>query len=125
MNDNTKLVNGWYRNNKIHLQHHNQINLANLIPNHPILRPCTVTEITSIIHNINDKSPGLSGIRAPQIKNLPRNYIQLILHITDCILASKYYPINFKTASMVFALKPNKNPHDPLSYRPISLLEIF
>ena len=125
INNNTRKVNEWYRNIKPQLKHKDIIDLSTLDPTHPILRPCSSVELQSIIRSLKDKAPGPSGIKAPQIKYLPPNYFNVILHVIDCILASKYYPILFRTANMIFARKPNKPAHNPFNYRPISLLEIM
>ena len=39
-------------------------------------------------------------------------------------LSMGLYPINFKTGIINLAPKPGKSPHQPINYRPITLLEV-
>ena len=41
------------------------------------------------------------------------------------MISTKYYPNFFKRTKMIFIHKPGTDPHDPVNYRPISLLEIL
>ena len=45
-----------------------------------------------------------------------------LAHIFECCLAAGYYPKQFKHAYIIFILKKGTDKHDPLNYRPISLL---
>ena len=124
-NRNTKLVSSWFKNVKTQFQPDKIISLNNLREDHPILRQVSFTELIYHIRSLKNNSPGMSGITANLIKLLPVNYIKEIKFILDCLISTKYYPLIFKISKTVFILKPGKNKHDPLSYRPISLLEIL
>ena len=57
------------------------------------------------------------------IQNLPNNYYVELRTVFNYIISTRLYPILFKKYKTIFILKPGKNKHNPLSYRPISLLE--
>lgn len=81
------------------------------------------SEIYHIIKKFrNFKAPGFDGIQNILLKNLPRKAIILLTQIFNGCLNFGYFPSNFKCAKIVPVLKPNKNPANPSSYRPISLL---
>ena len=124
-NDNTRRVSRWFNRTKNQLSHNNTIDMSNLIEDHPLLRSVTPNELSSAIKNTKNKAPGPSGMKVASIINLPNNYFNAIIHLYNAIVASKYWPILFKTSNMIFSLKPSKSPSDPLNYRPISLLELL
>ena len=124
-NTNTRRVDRWFAGNLDNLKHDDFINLDLLADDHPLLRPVTDVELQYAIKDTVDKSPGLSGIRICAFRHLPPNYITIIISLFSSIIASKYWPIKFKSSKMVFGPKPGKPKSDPLNYRPISLLEIL
>lgn len=73
----------------------------------------------------NNKAPGSDQINAKLIKNLPNRATFLLTHIFNRCLLYSYFPEIWKSAKVFPLLKPNKPAHDPLSYRPISLLSIL
>ena len=97
-----------------------------LSPTHPILRPIVSTEMKKALQLSNaNKAPGPSGIKFAIVKLLPSNYIKTIINIFNAIIATKYWPTSFKFVNMMFIHKINKSKTDPLSFRPISLIEPF
>ena len=58
INDNTKMVNAWYRSIKVSLQHDEVIDFSNLNDSHPTFRCITVVEFHSAINQTADKAPG-------------------------------------------------------------------
>ncbi|GBM68871.1 putative RNA-directed DNA polymerase from transposon BS [Araneus ventricosus] len=56
------------------------------------------------------------------ILRMPIKSLIRLTQIINGILKLKYFPNNWKLATIVPIIKPGKNPQDPNSYRPISLL---
>ena len=124
-NSNTRKVHKWYSSIKPSLTKSTYINYQNLIPEHPLLRIISISEIVNTIKTIKDRSPGPSGIRSPQIKYLPPNFITAFYHIYNSILSTSHYPEFYGNCNMIFAPKPGKDITNPMNYRPICLLEIM
>ena len=122
-NNNTVKVNQWYEENKDKFKYQEIINTNTLPEDHPLLRPITMQELNIAIKSTQNKAPGPSNISIILIKNLPKNCRQIILNIHNGILCTKYYPIILMKIKMIFINKPNKDPSNPLNYRPICLLE--
>ena len=79
--------------------------------------------LTKIIKALPTKtSTGPDNIPNILIKNLNRKQIQILTIIYNNALNHLYFPKAWKTAKLVCIYKKNKPPHDPASYRPISLL---
>ncbi|GBO13759.1 RNA-directed DNA polymerase from mobile element jockey [Araneus ventricosus] len=80
-------------------------------------------EIIKCIKNLKkNKAPGYDGISNKIILNLPINCITTLRLIIENIMKFGYFPTRWKTATVIPILKPGKDPTDPVSYRPISLL---
>lgn len=125
-NENIKKVEEWYKNNVKNWLHQNIIDYEQLDPNHPILSPITTKEIIFTVKKLKShKAPGPSGIKAFIVKQLPPNYYEQVKHIYNAVIVTKYWPILFKTAHMIFLSKPSTDKTNPSNYRPISLLEIL
>ena len=122
-NENTNKINKWYEENIDKFQHEEIINTNTLQDDHPLLRPITIQELNIAIKSTQNKAPGPSNISIILIKNLPKNCRQIILNIHNGILCTKYYPTILMKIKMIFLNKPNKDPSNPLHYRPICLLE--
>ena len=122
-NNNVKRVMRWYATLKNNLTEDQVIHMDKLIPDHPLIRPFETSELGYVIKASKTKAPGLSGITAKQIKNLPANITRALLDIFNAIAASRHYPKLFKTEKMIFFAKPDKDTSNPLNYRPICLLE--
>ena len=56
------------------------------------------------------------------LKELPRKGLIALLYIFNGILRKRHWPKVLKTAEIILIRKPGKDPNDPASYRPISLL---
>ncbi|GBO38131.1 RNA-directed DNA polymerase from mobile element jockey [Araneus ventricosus] len=81
------------------------------------------SEIQNCIKNLkNNKAPGLDRINNKMIKNLPKRFLFIITTIIHKIMILGHFPTCWKTATVVPIYKPGKDPTDPASYRPISLL---
>lgn len=84
------------------------------------------TEITTIIKNLkNKKAPGEDGLQGIVIKKLPDNVIERLIDIFNSSIHHSYFPKFWKNAKIIPIHKPGKDPTQPTSYRPISLLPIL
>jgi hypothetical protein len=70
------------------------------------------------------KAPGPDELKAPIFKNLPRIAIVALTVIFNNCMRAHHFPPAWKHATTVMIPKPGKDPTNPLSYRPISLLNI-
>lgn len=68
------------------------------------------------------KTPGYDLITPQILKQLPRKAIVLLTTIFNRMLSLTYFPTIWKYAEIIMIHKPGKPPHNPTSYRPISLL---
>jgi hypothetical protein len=89
-------------------------------PYNPLVVPSMVQHIIKKIPK--RKSPGIDGITPTILKHLPMKYIFKITKIINHIFILTHFPSNWKNSLIIPILKPNKNKFDPISYRPISLL---
>lgn len=81
-----------------------------------------LTQVQKIIKTLPNKcSSGLDGIPQIVIKHLPLVQLRNLTAIFNNCLNNKYFPEAWKCAKILPILKPNKDPHDPSSHRPISL----
>lgn len=82
-----------------------------------------LNEIKSIIKKFkNMKAPGEDGIFYILIKKLPEATLSSLVKICNKCFDLAYFPSSWKNAKVVPILKPDKNPAEASSYRPISLL---
>ncbi|GBO39452.1 RNA-directed DNA polymerase from mobile element jockey [Araneus ventricosus] len=85
--------------------------------------PTHTDELINCIKKLKkNKAPGYDNISNKIILNLPLNSIYTLQKITDSIMKFGHFPTRWKTATIIPILKPGKDPTDPVSYRPISLL---
>lgn len=71
------------------------------------------------------KAPGCDNIKPIMLKQLPKKGIVLLCYLYNAALRLRYFPTQWKKAQVIVLPKPGKPPHDPASYRPISLLPIM
>jgi hypothetical protein len=69
------------------------------------------------------KAPGPDGIPNRALKHLPQRVILLLVALFNAILWTQYFPSAWKHARVISILKPEKDPAQPASSRPISLLD--
>ena len=69
------------------------------------------------------KPPGPNGIPNRALKHLPMRAVLLLVQIFNAILCTHHFPPVWKHIRMISILKPWKDPAQPSSYRPISLLD--
>ena len=69
------------------------------------------------------KAPGPNGIPNRALKHLPMRAVLLLVQIFNAILCTHHCPPVWKHARVISIHKPGKDPAQPSSYRPISLLD--
>lgn len=82
-----------------------------------------VSEIKLILRKLkNMKAPGDDGVFYILLKKLSDDSLEFICEIFNRCLELAYFPNKWKNAKVIPILKPDKNPAEAASYRPISLL---
>ena len=81
-----------------------------------------IEDVKLSMKSLKDKCPGPSKLRKNHFVNLPDNIVHNITHIFNSCLSIGYYPKQFKHAHLIFIHKQGTEKHNPLNYRPISLL---
>lgn len=71
------------------------------------------------------KAAGPDGIKPRTIKLLPVEAINTLTEIINSILQTQTFPKAWKLSKIIPIRKPNKDPTNPSSYRPISLLNVL
>jgi Reverse transcriptase (RNA-dependent DNA polymerase) len=80
-------------------------------------------EIKKIIKNLkNSKALGLDNIPNILLKNLSRKALVFSTYIFNSSFKLSFFPKSWKHANVIPVPKPGKDPSNPSSYRPISLL---
>jgi hypothetical protein len=69
------------------------------------------------------KAPGPNGIPNRALKHLPLLAVLLLVQIFNAVLCTHHFPPAGKHSRVISILKPGKDPAQPSSYRPISLLD--
>jgi len=90
--------------------------------NLPYNSAITETELNRTLLHIKSTSPGEDQIHYHLLKNLPRQYKELLLNLYNYSFRESHIPPTWKKACIIPILKPGKMPHLTTSYRPISLL---
>ena len=104
---------------------HNIIRLNRLDLQHLLTAPIEEEDVSRLLKHSPRRAPGPSGITWHMIRKLPPHIVRDITRIFNASLASGYFPKAFKISNITLIPKPQKNPHLPENYRPISLLEIL
>ena len=87
------------------------------------IRPITLEEIKRHIKSFKNKAPGSSKINKNILDKCPQNTLISLTNIFNACLSIGYFPSVMKKAIIKFIPKENKDPKNPINYRPISLLE--
>ena len=81
-----------------------------------------LAELYRAIKNLKDNtSPGDDNINYELIKHLPRKAVKILLKFYNRLWQDGVLPVDFKHAIIIPIHKPDKDPTNPSSYRPISL----
>ena len=70
------------------------------------------------------KSPGEDRVSPKMIAELPLVAMKLLLYIFNGMLRLGYFPQTWKVSKIKMIAKQGKDPYQPTSYRPISLLSV-
>ncbi len=89
---------------------------------HPLTNPVTTSEIQSHLKKMKNKAPGKDNIHTILIKQAPVTYLQHLGQLFTTCLTTGHFPSPWKTALVTMIHKPGKDPHNPTSNCPISLL---
>uniref|UniRef100_A0A1B0CBY7 Reverse transcriptase domain-containing protein n=1 Tax=Lutzomyia longipalpis TaxID=7200 RepID=A0A1B0CBY7_LUTLO len=82
----------------------------------------SLCELNSALSKVKGKSTGSDQISYSLLKNLPLNERKNLLSLYNEVFSEGQLPELWKNAVVVPILKPGKDPLQPVSYRPISLL---
>jgi hypothetical protein len=69
------------------------------------------------------KAPGPNGIPNKALKHLAKRAVSLLVQIFNGVLSTLHFPSAWKHAAVISTLKPGKNPAQPSSFRPNTLLD--
>jgi len=84
-------------------------------------REFTIDEMKKVLTLTNETSPGQDRITYSMIKGCHESLLIYILNLFNMIFRECTFPTSWRTAIIIPILKPDKDPHIPSSYRPISL----
>ena len=79
-------------------------------------------EILDTLKNVKDSATGDDQIHYFMLKNLSTQALEFIKKFYNIVFLKNLFPQKWCEAMIIPILKPGKNPTDPLSYRPISLI---
>lgn len=83
----------------------------------------TPTLVHSLLRTLRPlKAPGPDKIHNILLKKLPKRGVVQLTRVFNACIQLGHFPKCWKTAKIIPIPKPGKNPTDPSSYRPISLL---
>lgn len=87
----------------------------------------TIQETYDVIKNHLDpkKAPGYDLVTGQILKELPRKAVVMLTQLFNAVLRLKYFPAQWKVAEIILIHKQGKQPNEPSSYRPISLLPVL
>ena len=78
-------------------------------------------EMENALNSCSNTSPGPDQITYRMIKELPNNMKTYILYMFNTFWRTAFFPDDWRLATVLAFLKPNKESTNPLSYRPIAL----
>ena len=84
--------------------------------------PITMKEINFVLNHCSNSATGEDQIHYHMIKNLNQLNLEYIKSFYNIIFSKHLFPKNWSQALIIPILKPGKDPQNPKSYRPISLL---
>lgn len=121
-----RMVENYLLNHPMDFQPYNTVDLTRLNPNNKLIKPITLKDVMSTIHNFkNKKAPGQTKINKEILTQLPQNMLQFFTNILNAMLSVGMFPEQFKTAILKYIPKPNKAITNVQNHRPISLLEVI
>ncbi|CAG4982302.1 unnamed protein product [Colias eurytheme] len=92
-----------------------------LPPTNNLDSPFSMDELLCALDGLKDSSPGIDEIPYSFLVQSTEKTKVLFLDLVNYFLSTGFIPPSWKTQIVIPILKPNKNPSDPNSYRPIAL----
>jgi hypothetical protein len=92
----------------------------------PVSEPklTSASEVQEVIKGFKfGNSLGQNSVPNRALRHLPKRAITFITKLIKAVLRRQYFPPAWKHARVIYILKPGKDPTQPSSYRPISLLD--
>ena len=87
----------------------------------PLTRPGEIHE--AIRGSKFSKASGPNVLPNKALNHLPKQAVSLLARIFNAVLRTHYLPTTWKHARLISIIKPGKDPAQPSSYGPISLLD--
>ena len=81
----------------------------------------TIKELKIALNSKKNSAPGADTIHYEMLKQLPERNKYTLLKLINKSWEKGELPIAWKESTITPLLKPNKDPQEPKSYRPISL----
>jgi hypothetical protein len=101
-------------------------NLTAPIKSHQTLTCTSPKEIKEVIKSLGlKKAPGPDQVTPKMLKEIPQKGIVLLTYIFNGIIRTSHWPKQFKISQIITIVKPEKDPTEIASYRPISLLSVL
>jgi hypothetical protein len=82
----------------------------------------TTKELKSVLDNLGNTAVGHDGVHNKCLKRYTKLLVSHLLALYNSSFALGYVPPAWKLAHIILIHKPDKDPQEPSSYRPISLL---
>ena len=123
--DHVNDINNWINDNQEVISPLATVDLNILDGQNSFTAPITLDEVKLDVKDVKKRAPGLTGMTRDVVRKLPNSVLRAVTALFNASLALGYFPQALKSAVIIFILKPGKDPTDPASYRPISLLEIL
>ena len=82
----------------------------------------TIRELSDVIKNSGNTATGTDKVHYLMLKNLTHPNLEYIRSFYNIIFLKDFFPKAWREALVIPILKPDKDPKDPNSFRPISLL---
>lgn len=87
--------------------------------------PFSLVELKIVLSKVKDSTPGHDGIPYSFLCNSCDSFLSYYLELANVIFVSGSIPRLWKSQLIIPILKPNKDPADPTSYRPIALSSVL
>ena len=81
----------------------------------------SLEELKHALHQSKPSSPGPDTVHYDMLKNLPKEQLELLLHVFNNIWIGEQYPSSWSEATVIPILKSGKDDSNPSSYRPIAM----
>jgi hypothetical protein len=92
----------------------------------PVCKPTLTNpdEVQEAIRGLKvAKAPGPNGILNRALKHLPKQAVSLLVQIFNAVFRTYHFPSKWKHARVMSIVRQGKDPTQPSSYRPSSLLD--